>query len=231
MGNFLALSAVISKTQNEVVNGLTNYAKFVDGGLQQESNINSDTDNCCIVEEANGNTSVFYSDSYLEWDDSSKFISTELNATVFSFHIHDGDLWMYVLYHNGQIVDQFNPIPDYWNNNISDEEINSWKGNALTITKYVPYIKTNDIDKYLVRWNIDEEEPAKAYPTDEFAKEEWQLVDFMNKLKLPYPIDDKGNPKGQTYKLWTKQLKLVTQQTKTNINQEDKGNKPWWKFW
>jgi hypothetical protein len=32
---------------------------------------------------------------------------------------------MYILYNNGQIIDQFNPIPDYWDENISDEEMES----------------------------------------------------------------------------------------------------------
>jgi hypothetical protein len=231
MGTFLALSSFIGKTKSEVVNSLTNYAKSVGGGLLQEENINSDTPNCCIVEEANGNTSIFYPDGYLEWDNSSEFLSKELNTKVFSFHIHDGDLWMYVLYSVGQVIDQFNPIPDYWEENISEKEIESWKGNSEEIANAFPFIKRSDIDRYLVRWNLDEEEPSKAYPTDEFTKEDWQLVDFMTKLKLPYPLDDNGNPKGDTYKLWTSQLKLTTPQAKADLKEPHKTHKPWWKFW
>jgi len=59
----------------------------------------------------------------LEWDESSAFLSRELQAPVFSFHIHDGDLWMYILHVNGLAVDQFNPVPDYWDDQISSEEI------------------------------------------------------------------------------------------------------------
>jgi hypothetical protein len=230
MGHFLALSSVVGKTQKEVVNSLANYAISVNGGLQQENDINSDTANCCIVEEADGNTSVLYPDDYLEWDNSAEFISRELNATVFSLHIHDSDLWMYILYNNGQVIDKFNPVPDYWEDNLSEEEINSWKGDAQVITQYVPYIKPSEIDKYLVRWDLEEEEPSKTYPTDEFAQDEWQLTDFMKKLKLPYPIDGDGNPKGQTYKLWTSQLRLETQSTRTNFK-HNKNEKPWWRFW
>lgn len=236
MGIFLALSGVIGKTQQEVLNSLTNYAKGVNGGVQKEENINSNNDNCCIIEEANGNTSVFYPDGYLEWDDSSEFISIELNATVFSLHIHDGDLWMYLLYNNGKIVDQFNPVPAYWDDNLSEEEIESWKGSATTLAKYVNYIQPSEIVNYLVRWDLDEEESSKAYPTDEFAKEEWQLIDFMNKIKLPYPLDDSGNPKGQTYKFWTDKLKLKPKQLNNGTSDrsgtiDNNNGKPWWKFW
>src|SRR4051812_32565444 len=115
MGMFLALSGVVGKAHEEVLTSLTNYINSVNGGIQQEDNISPDNINCCIIETAEGNTTIFYPDGYLEWDDSSAFISSELNVAVFSLHIHDGDLWMYTLYNNGQIVDQFNPIPDYWN--------------------------------------------------------------------------------------------------------------------
>lgn len=229
MGNFLALSSIIGKTKNEVITSLTNYTISVNGGLQEESNIDSSTDNCCIIDEENGNVSVFYPNGYSEWDDSSAYLSKELNATVFSFHIHDGDFWMYVLYNNGQIIDQFNPIPDYWDETISDEEMESWKGNANILAQYLKNVTPSDIDKYLVRWDLDEEETEKAYSTDEYGQEEWQLIDFMNKLSLPYPVDFDGNPQGLTFKLWTKQLKLTTVKNKSNTTAIKK-EKPWWKF-
>ena len=206
MGNFIALSGVIGKTESEVLTSLKNYASSVEGGIIRDDTLDAESDNCCIIEEANSNTTIFYPYGYLEWDASSEFISKELNAAVFSFHIHDGDLWMYILYHNGQVVDQFNPIPDYWGEDLGEDEIESWKGNASAIAKYVPYINIKDIENYLVRWDLEEEEDTKAYPTDESGKEEWQLVDFMTKLKLPYPIDDDGKPKGHTYRYWTNQL-------------------------
>ena len=135
MGMFLSLSGVIGKTQSEVVASLTNYVKNVDGGLEKDNDLVTNDDNCCVIEEANGNTTIFNPYGYLEWDKSSEFISRELKTPVFSCHIHDGDLWMYVLYHNGEIVDQFNPIPDYWDDNISIEETKSWSGNASEIVK------------------------------------------------------------------------------------------------
>ena len=142
---------------------------------------------------------------------------------------------MYLLFFNGEVVDQFNPIPDYWDDKVSDEEIESFKGNAKTIAKYVSGIQPSDIEKYLVRWDLEAEENDKAYPEDEFTQEDWQLIDFMKKLGLPYPLDDNGNPKGQTYKFWTKELQLKTK-TLTDSDTVDIrniGNKlrPWWKFW
>ncbi len=230
MGTFLALSGIIGRSKDEVLASLANYVMSVGGGIEQDNTLNSNNVNCCILDEANGNTTILYPDGYTEWDDSSEFISRELNATTFSLHIHDGDLWMYLLYNNGRVVDQFNPIPDYWDENITDEEFERWKGNPSIVTKYVSYIRSEDIEKYLVLWDLDEEESTKAYPDDEFTKEDWQLIDFMTKLRLPYPIDDHEIPHGKTYKLWTEKLRL--EPTSENISTKSESNqKKWWRFW
>jgi hypothetical protein len=231
MGMFLSLSGVIGRTQEQVRDSLTKYASMVDGGLQEADLTTNDT-NCCVIEQSHNNTTVFYPYNYVEWEKSSEFISRELNAPVFSFHIHDGDLWMYVLYVNGQIVDQFNPIPEYWDENLSDEEIQSWKGDASVVAKYIAQ-PPGTIANYLTRWHLDAELSEKAYDDDEFGCEDWQLLDFMKKCGLPYPLDEDGNAKGKIYKLWTKELPLsnssnVTAANRTNVTQNQK---PWWKFW
>jgi hypothetical protein len=233
MGMFLSMTSVIGRAEDDVLQSLKKYAHSVDGGLETET-MSLEDNNCCVIEESNGNSSVFYSYAYLEWDKSSEFISRDLHAPVFSFHVHDGDLWMYVLYFNGEIVDQFNPIPDYWVEDVSAEEMQRWKGNAATVAKYVPSIKKEDIENYLIRWNLEADETSKAYPSDEYSQEDWQLLDFLKKIGLPYPIDDDNNPKGKTFKLWTKELPLIrptnnVQPTTNSIVASTK--KPWWKFW
>lgn len=231
MGTFLSMTSIVGKTKDEVVNSLTKYAKSVGGGLQKAA-LSVDRNNCCVIEEAVGNTSVLYPLAYLEWDSSSEFISGDLKAPVFSFHIHDGDLWMYLFFVNGKVVDQFNPVPDYWDEDLSEEEIQSWKGNATAIAKYIPSVRAADIKKYLARWDLDAKESVQAYPDDEFAQEDWQLLDFMKKLGLPYPLNDDGTARGETYKLWTKDLSLQAQKAKQQSGSSNtNSNKPWWKFW
>ncbi|WP_018630296.1 hypothetical protein [Niabella aurantiaca] len=91
------------------------------------------------------------------------------------------------------------------------------------------YVAENDIDKYLIRWNLEEEEDStKAYPTDEFAREGWQLLDFMDKLKLPHSFNDYGAPNGYAYKLFTNRFTPAPQPA---FNPKNKNRKPWWKFW
>ena len=234
MGMFLSMTSVVGKSKDEVVRSLTNYANSVGGGLEK-ADLSIDNDNCCVISEANGNTTIFNPYAYLEWDRSSEFISKNLNAPVYSFHIHDGSLWMYILYVNGETVDRFNPIPDYWDENVSKEEIQSWKGDVATVAKYAKSVKQADIQKYLVRWDLEAEETEKAYSNDEFEQEDWQLLDFMKKLGFPYPLDDDGEPAGETFKLWTKELPLNAQASKVDNSTTGSGNnnskKTWWKFW
>lgn len=235
---FLSLTSVVGRSRSAVAESLANYARSVGGGMEQ-ADLPIDDDHCFVVLEANGNTTVFNSYSFMEWDESSAFISKDLNAPVFSFHIHDGDLWMYILYVNGQEVDRFNPIPDYWEDNMDIEEMASWAGDATVVTQYVPWISRPDIGQYLVRWDLEADEVARAYPDDEYIQEDWQLLDFMRKLALPYPLDGNGRPAGDTYKFWTKELPIKIQPPVKpavrvggpSVSAKPTVKKPWWKFW
>lgn len=227
MGMFLSLSSVIGKNQEEVIKSLRKYAQSANGGLELQS-LSLNHGNCAVIGESNGNTTIYNPNAFLDWDESSAFISKDLNAPVFSFHIHDGDFWMYTLFVNGQPVDHFNPIPDYFDDNVSEEELNAFKGNVQTIARFVLSVDIKNIENYLIRWDLDKEN-VKAYPDDEFANEDWQLLDFMRKLGLAYPIDNHGKPNGQVYKLWTQNLPLKPDVYGTSINKELK--KHWWKFW
>lgn len=226
MGTFLSLSGIVAKTDKDVAASLSKYAISTGGGLQSKEGMTTDDQNCCVILDRQGNTTVFYPDRYTQWDDSSQFLSRDLQTPVFSFHIHDGDLWMYILYVNGEVVEQFNPIPDYWEE-IEKEEFEVWKGSAGTIGKFIPGINPADIENYLVQWDLDVDS-KKAYPEDEFANEDWQMVDFMKKLALPYPIDDKGNIEGKTYQLWTDSLSLEKEKEYPSVGRV---KKPWWKLW
>ena len=104
---------------------------------------------------------------------------------------------------------------------------------SIESLKFIPGLNSKEIENYITRWDLDSEENNKAYPDDEFTNEDWQLLDFMKKLKLPYPLDDNFQPKGRVYKLWTKELPLrpISNSTTSPKTREVNINKPWWKLW
>jgi hypothetical protein len=236
MGLFLSLNSVVGKSAAEVANSLSNFARNNGGGLEPSAAATLQSNGCCI-QEANGNTTIVFPDSFMDWDDAAAFLSGELKAPVFSFHIHDSDLWMYILYADGADVDQFNPVPEYWDDTIDEDERDYWKGDSSVLTSYLPHINPADIENYLVHWDEDMDPDAKAYPDDEYHFEDFQLTDFMRKLQLPFPLNDNFEPTGSMYFLHTKELKPGISEengpapANTIIRDEPKPTKPWWKFW
>jgi hypothetical protein len=202
MGLFLSMSGVVGIRQNPVVDAVRTYAEENDGALEEEE-LTAEDDGCMVISEGTGGVTVLYPGDFFDWDSAAKYLSKQLRQPVFSFHIHDGDLWMYLLYQNGEVVDQFNPVPDYWQE-LADDERQFWKGNAITVARQVPGLAPEQIAMYLVQWDDDVFETVerkKAYPTDQFYYgDDWQLVDFMSKLGLDYPVDDRGDPHGVTYR-------------------------------
>lgn len=157
MGLFMSMSGVIGKTKEDVEKCLKEFAKNNGGDLLKE-NLDNENPKFCVINEKNGNATVFYPSGFNEFGDVSKYISEKLNCPVFFFHIHDGDLWLYFLYNKGILVDQFNPIPDYWDDSLSEVEINEQKGNAKLISELIPSVKIEDINKYLIRWNLEDDD-------------------------------------------------------------------------
>jgi hypothetical protein len=222
MGLFLSLSGVIGKTQNEVADSLKKYAISVKGNLEK-ARITSESANYCVISCTNNNACILYPAYFFDWDSSSEFLSKDLQTTVFSFQIHDEDFWLYTMYNNGNVVDQFLPVPEYFDENTSREESDSWKGNAQIIAKYIPGLEPEDVDKYLHRWDGDDEEQQKAYEDDVYPYGDcWQLMDFMKKVGLVFYLDDNNNNSSQVYRLWTHDLKL---------QDAEPTKKAWWKFW
>ena len=202
MGLFLSMSGVVGGSEDSVVDALRTYAEENEGSLEEEE-LTTEDNGCLVISEGTGGVTVLYPGDFFDWDSAAQYLSKRLRQPVFSFHIHDGDLWMYSLYQNGEVVDQFNPVPDYWQE-LEDEERQSWKGNANAVARRVPGLAPEQIARYLVQWGDEVFEAAqrkKAYLTDQFYYgDDWQLVDFMGKLGLDYPVDDRGSPHGVTYR-------------------------------
>lgn len=200
MGLFVAMSGIAGASRQSVEKSLGEFAQSRGGTFEPASEDTESPDVTVIGEGENERVTVLYPATFMAWDDASAHLSRSLKVLVFSFHIHDEDLWMYTLFADGDEVDHFNPIPDYWSEDLPDEQQAAWAGNAEVVAQYWPGLEAKDIENYLVWWDLDEEEPDQAYADDEFTYLDcWQLVDFMRKLGLEYPVSDQGEALGAAY--------------------------------
>jgi hypothetical protein len=201
MGEFLAMSGVAGVVRTDVVRTLRDFASSKGGEMSPVPGESEPFEHLVVSGEDGSPVTVLYPSEFFGWDEASSYLSSSLHAPVFSMHIHDGDLWMYVLYHDGEEVDHFNPIPDYWMEDLSPEEESVWAGDAEVVARTWPGVDAASIERYLVTWDLDDDEPGKAYETDEHPTGDcWQLLDFMRKLGLPHPIDHQGRARGEGYR-------------------------------
>ena len=238
MGLFLSASGVLSPDAEAIRDVISAYAASNDGTFDFRAGTTDDR-NIGVMQATQSTTTVLYPDGFTNWDDLSKFLSVELARPVFSFHIHDGDLWMFIAFKDGDEGACFNPISDYWQE-IDDDERRRWAGNAPSVASLVGDVDPASIERYFVPWT--EEVLAtekKAYADDEFAiGSAWQLVDFMRRLGFVYPLDDGGTPTGETYYLKIGRPRRApaiadaqSPEPKPSFSQKNSPAKSWWKFW
>src|SRR5262245_53995995 len=107
MGLFLALSGVAGADPQAVERSLAEYAAGRGMAVEAASSTLDHANALVIAPSPQKNVSLMYPGEFIEWDDAAAHLSRTLERPVFSFHIHDGDLWMYVLFADGEEVDWF----------------------------------------------------------------------------------------------------------------------------
>ena len=200
MGLFLAISGVANAGRATVEEALRAYA-VERGGTLESVGPSADLSDALLIADSGNHVTVMYPCDFVKWDEASEHLSKTLGTSVVSLHIHDEDLWMYVLFSKGEQIDQFNPIPDYWSRKMPKSEKQVWAGNAAVVAQHWPGLAPESIREYLHEWDLDAEDSDLAYADDEFPYNEcWQMTDFMGRLGLVYPIDDDGNTNAATYR-------------------------------
>lgn len=141
----------------------------------------------CKYQSAQNGISILFNEDCIGYDSLAGALSEELDKAVLLLYIYDGDYWGYFLYDKGLEIDQFVPIPDYFEK-ATEKELQQKKGNTGIIAKYF-HVDKASIEKYIVFWtnSMRRSYSEKAYADDEFGQcEDWQMADFMRKLGYPY---------------------------------------------
>lgn len=206
MGLFVHLSGVANSTLIEVEQALKVYASREQGIFEPASNSSLESETLIVKAGKDHKLSLLHWGDFEQWEKVSAFLSEALKSPVILLHIHDSDFWMYLLFVEGQVVDGFNPLPAYWDDSLTTEEREAWRGNSATLCQHWPGVSEAKLTKYLVNWDtLRENVNHHAYPGDLFATgDEWQMLDFMRALGLVYPLsypfDITGEPLGKVYR-------------------------------
>ena len=194
------MSAAIGAGRDAVVDGLRSFAEARGGSIAQSARA-LDEPNTLALSADGGNCVALYPWEFLEWEEASEHLSIHLNGPVFFFHIHDGDFWVLVLFDKGRRVTQFNPIPAYWDDNISAKERASWAGDADAIAACVPGISAEAIRPYFCEWHLPaHNREGRAFPDDQFEFNDCdQLRDFLRRIGVQYPLNENFDPLGETF--------------------------------
>ena len=101
MGLFLAMSGVANSTKAAVEDALRAYATER-GGTLEAVGASANPSEALLIAESGDQVTVMYPGEFVQWDEASQYLSKTLGTSVFSFHIHDEDLWMYILFSKGE---------------------------------------------------------------------------------------------------------------------------------
>lgn len=189
MGEFVAASAIVGTDAASMRPILAQLIATPSEAEELELE-GLDVEALTYAETARGVT-VMYPGRFTGYANLSQRLSATLMKPVFAFHIHDGDLWMYEFFADGQLVDLFNPWPRYWTRKFDPPAPAEWAAYAGNIAAHLPGVDRAAIARYLVSWEDDAGErvlEGKAYPEDHFGYGDcWQLLDFIAKLGLELP--------------------------------------------
>ncbi len=153
----------------------------------------------CFFHAYEGGTGVLFNDDTIGYDSLADALSRKADGAVLLLYIYDDDFWGYFFYENGRELDQFSPVPDYF-----DEQVKTptrYAGNPALIAEYFG-VSEEEIKNYFIPWRLTEEEKTEghtamadsdqtAYPQDECCYGDcWQIADFMEKLGCPWEAFD-----------------------------------------
>jgi hypothetical protein len=92
-----------------------------------------------------------------------KDLSSKLKTAVIAMMVHDSDIFVYLIYENGKLIDQFDSKPDYFGP-VSGAQKKEWRGD---FAKLIPYAKkkasTQDFNRIAEKETVFEEERAGEF--------------------------------------------------------------------
>jgi hypothetical protein len=113
-------------------------------------------------------------------------LSADLGTLVSAIHTFDGDYWVHNVFRDGERLDRFASMPDYF----TDTGATRWAGDPARVAAAFGRAP-EQVAPYYVHQSVHAEEPAgKAFGDDEFDLDNmWVFADLWRRLGIAYPED------------------------------------------
>ncbi len=182
MGLFMEAAVIPDSTEEEVRAALSALeSRNGQNGMQLETA-------ACQIAGQNGGVSVLFNEYCAGYAPLAQALSAQLKGLALFLFIYDDDFWGYYCCENGELLDEFNPMPDYFEE-VSEAERQRVSGSSALLAERF-HVPEADLAGYLVPWDAGVllgPERRKAYETDTYGIGDcWQMADFMDKLGYPY---------------------------------------------
>lgn len=201
MGEFVAASAFHTDQLDRVQDAVEGFFAEHRWPAQRVGEGDAGPDDVTVFAPVNGWTVVLWP-AYFSDVPAAQSVSRVLGVLASTVHIHDGDYWGHTLLRDGQVVDRFASMPDYFTDDPDEVAAlaRTWAGNPTVVAEAVGR-PVADVAPYLVPVALDGdedddelyEEPdglGKALPDDAFDLDDpWVFVDFWRRLGITYPQD------------------------------------------
>lgn len=180
MGLFLSILLIPGQTEQTVAPVLKRL-----GVAHPDWDLNL---NECAYQAAERGLTVQLNDHCAGYEEIPQTLSQALDTTALLCYIYDDDFWGYFLYQNGQELDVFQAMPDYFEEP-SPQKRARLAGNSAVLSQAFG-VDASRVEQYLQTWTeeiVESEEEQRAYPEDEACIGDcWQMTDFMAALGYPY---------------------------------------------
>lgn len=202
MGIFLNLASLYKvdkeKLKTEVENFFKNSGVKAKHTNKKKDDINEHQDIVMYTDNESKWTVLFYTQGAVYGTRLSGFLSDKLNCLVSHIRVYDGDYWAHFYFKDGNVLDMFASIPDYFEQDQAQIERlkNKYKANPSKIAVFYPgALDPADIEKYFEHIDLNKSY-SKAYSSDEHNLDDfWVFTDFWKKLGIVYPEIEENRPR------------------------------------
>ncbi|MFI5934780.1 hypothetical protein [Actinoplanes sp. NPDC051494] len=199
MGLFLATSAFRTEDLDAVLDAVPIFFRTNSWPTEQITGNGAATaDDIRVFAPENGWTVVLWPPSFIE-EAAARFMSRGLGVLASSVRVHDGDYWRHVLLRDGDVLDRFASMPEYFTDDPGEvARLRARFAGHPAVVAAAVGCTTAQLAPYLVHADLDHDgefvDHGKAFPEDRSGVDNpWVFASFWAQFGPHYPDDPEAD--------------------------------------